>query len=340
MKQIFKLSLALLVLMLFINLNLAKAQNMERWIELTVTPGDSIQLNFSCSAENTVVMIESGNYNKTIIVGTDATGLKKYFADSDIMRVYGNVSDFNCSDNFNKITKVDVSHNTELKYLNCSYNSVSSLNLTGNTGLLHLDCHACMLTSLDVSTNTALKYLYCSDNSLTSLDISNNTALILLDCANNNLSTQAIDNIYCALLLREAVDEARIYPVNETSSSNHEIVIATNKENAKAKNWDVWYFFYNTEVPTIGNYNCESGIELIENNVAIYPNPANNILNITSEAQIESIEFYDILGKIVLSKAGVSATESSIDVSSLTRGIYILKLQTEKGIASYKIAIE
>ena len=209
--------------------------NENSWIELTVTPGDSIQLNFLCSAENTVVMIESGNYNKTIVVGTDAIGLKNYYADSTIMRVYGNISEFNCSDNISKVTKLDASHNTELVYLNCSFNSVSSLDVTGNTALIHLDCHACMLTSLDVSTNTALEKLYCSDNSLTSLDISNNTALILLDCSNNNLSTQAIDNIYCALPLREAADEARIYPVYETFSSNHEIVIATNKENAKAK---------------------------------------------------------------------------------------------------------
>ena len=314
--------------------------NENSWIELTVTPGDSIQLNFLCSAENTVVMIESGNYNKTIVVGTDAIGLKNYYADSTIMRVYGNISEFNCSDNISKVTKLDASHNTELVYLNCSFNSVSSLDVTGNTALIHLDCHACMLTSLDVSTNTALEKLYCSDNSLTSLDISNNTALILLDCSNNNLSTQAIDNIYCALPLREAADEARIYPVYETFSSNHEIVIATNKENAKAKGWNVWYFTNNTEVPTTGNYICESGIELMENNVAIYPNPAKNILNITSEEQIESIELYNILGKLVLSKAGVSATESTIDVSSFTHGIYILKLQTEKGAASYKISIE
>ncbi len=59
--------------------------------------------------------------------------------------------------------------------------------------------------------------------------------------------------------------------------------------------------------------------ELVEFNV--YPNPANSVLNIETSVEISKIEIYDILGKNVLS------TESTtIKLSSLRKGIYLLKI--------------
>jgi Leucine-rich repeat (LRR) protein len=80
---------------------------------------------------------------------------------------------------------LDVSSNTALEILGCSYNSLTSLNVSTNTALTTLNCSYNALTSLNISTNTALTTLYCYNNALTSLNISTNTALTTLNCYNN-----------------------------------------------------------------------------------------------------------------------------------------------------------
>ncbi|MFK7748274.1 MAG: T9SS type A sorting domain-containing protein [Kordia sp.] len=58
-------------------------------------------------------------------------------------------------------------------------------------------------------------------------------------------------------------------------------------------------------------------------NVSIYPNPTSNTLHIKGIPQIETVEIYSILGK----KIEVSITNSTtVDVSTLTNGIYFLKV--------------
>ena len=90
--------------------------------------------------------------------------------------------------NFLKLTSLDISRNTALKYLHCSNNQLTSLDVSNNTALTHLLCDSNPLKNLDVSKNTALTYLNCATNELTSLDVSNNAALIDLWCTNNQLT--------------------------------------------------------------------------------------------------------------------------------------------------------
>ena len=69
---------------------------------------------------------------------------------------------------------------------------------------------------------------------------------------------------------------------------------------------------------------------------SIYPNPANEILNIaaTKEIEVKSIAVYDILGQIVLALPNVKV--SKIDVSSLKTGNYFIKINSDKGSSSTK----
>ncbi|MCX8532282.1 T9SS-dependent choice-of-anchor J family protein [Chryseobacterium luquanense] len=63
-----------------------------------------------------------------------------------------------------------------------------------------------------------------------------------------------------------------------------------------------------------------------------YPNPVSDILNINSDSKIKSVKIYDLSGKNVL-----ETEKSSINVSGLTSGTYIVTAQTENGIQSSKI---
>ena len=159
----------------------------------------------------------------------------------------------------NPLSSLDVSHNTQLKELSCYSNSLSSLDVSKNTQLEILDCYSNQLTSLDVSKNTLLKSLDCYSNQLTSLDVSKNTQLTKLYCHGNNLSTQALDDIFCALPDRTGNTNGKIQPIFNSSSPNHATVLATNAQNAIAKNWKVQYYDGNVDITTTtGTYVCGS----------------------------------------------------------------------------------
>lgn len=70
----------------------------------------------------------------------------------------------------------------------------------------------------------------------------------------------------------------------------------------------------------------------------VYPNPVNNILNIDVQntIEVESMAIYDILGQLVIAIPNAKNI-SKIDVSKLTTGNYLLKMNTDKGTSSTKI---
>jgi hypothetical protein len=116
-----------------------------------------------------------------------------------------------------KLTNLDLSKNTALKSLNCSYNNITTLDLSMNTALTELDCFSnpllttlnltknkvlkilnyskcTSLVALDLSQNTALEKLYCFNNKLTFLDVSKNVALRELYCYNSQLAMLDVSN--------------------------------------------------------------------------------------------------------------------------------------------------
>ncbi len=156
----------------------------------------------------------------------------------------------------NRLTSLDVSKNTQLEILYCGRNQLSSLDVSHNTQLKELWCIGNQLTTLDVSKNTQLTVLNCNNNSLDSLDISHNTQLKELYCHSNNFTTATLDDIYCALPNRTGKEYGVIYPVYNSSSSNHATVLATNAANATFKNWKVQYSDGNIDITTTGSYVC------------------------------------------------------------------------------------
>ncbi|TCN55545.1 T9SS C-terminal target domain-containing protein [Flavobacterium circumlabens] len=69
----------------------------------------------------------------------------------------------------------------------------------------------------------------------------------------------------------------------------------------------------------------------------IYPNPAQNVLNISikNDATIKSIAVYDVLGQLVIAVPN-AVDVSTIDVSKLRTGNYILKIKTDNGTSGVK----
>ena len=221
----------------------------------------------------------------------------------------------------NTLSSLDVSHNTQLTALYCNKNNLSSLDVSQNTQLTSLDCSSNPLSSLDISQNTQLRELNCEDNKLSSLDISKNTKLKKLYCDGNNFSTQALDDIFCALPDRTGKENGVIRPVYNSSSSYNNTVLATNAQNATAKNWKVQYVD-NTDIPTTGKHKC-SATDIAEASaeqaLTLYPNPVADVLYLSATAR--TIRIYNVYGIEV-----AHATDTDrVEVSHLPAGIYTVK---------------
>jgi predicted outer membrane repeat protein len=67
-----------------------------------------------------------------------------------------------------------------------------------------------------------------------------------------------------------------------------------------------------------------------ETQVMVYPNPAQEVLNIQGVEIGSSIMLYDLMGKLVLQKV-CDSTITRLDVEHLTKGTYTLKIITKEG---------
>lgn len=70
--------------------------------------------------------------------------------------------------------------------------------------------------------------------------------------------------------------------------------------------------------------------------LSVYPNPTSSILNISSDNTIESIELYDIQGRI-LEKSFQNSNAVILDISNRQSGIYFLKITSDKGSKVEKV---
>jgi len=98
------------------------------------------------------------------------------------------------------------------------------------------------------------------------------------------------------------------------------------------------YFDFNPPIitNTVINTICEPTL-IIENitkeYLKIYPNPANDILNIESSLQIEELNLIDITGKKVITQTNIDKT-TSLDVRRLNTGLYFIHLTDVNGSVS------
>lgn len=100
-----------------------------------------------------------------------------------------------------------------------------------------------------------------------------------------------------------------------------------------------WYYTpandidYTTEIYNFFAGNT-SGIDENDNTVSIFPNPANYVLNVRGE-NVEQVRIYNAMGQQV-----ISTNEQSINVSQLSRGMYVVSALMKNGqTVNEKVAI-
>ncbi len=260
----------------------------------------------------------------------------------------------------NKLTHLDVSYNTALKGLNCnelsslylssdtalkaiycSYNQLDSLDVSHNINLETLVCYNNQLQHLKTGQNIELEAIWCSDNQLTQLRTKGCPKLSIIICGNNLFDTHALDVLYCDLPDRLDNDstQAIIYPVKDFEDTNYEEVLASNAQNARDKNWAVYYSistpdYYDTDIPTTGTYECtESITEAVYKPITIYPNPVTDILHIDTDAKEVKMQLHNLSGALVLEKTNCQY----ISLAHLPQGVYMLTVTTTQGVHTQKV---
>lgn len=88
----------------------------------------------------------------------------------------------------NSLSSIDVSRNTQLRFLYLQDNYFTEIDLSQSPKLWVLDLHSNQLTDIDLSGNSNLQFLYLNDNFLESIDISSNTDLVSLNLQTNDLT--------------------------------------------------------------------------------------------------------------------------------------------------------
>jgi hypothetical protein len=104
------------------------------------------------------------------------------------------------------------------------------------------------------------------------------------------------------------------------------------------------YIYFDFNLPIITNTAVTTVVDNLSINtfdfsqIKIYPNPVKNNLNIElpSGLFINSIALYNIQGK----RIRIFKNQNELDFSTVQKGFYILKLDTDKGMYNHKVIKE
>lgn len=264
----------------------------------------------------------------------------------------------------NQLLTLDVSQLANMTSLKCSNNPISNLDVTQNTALLQLECSGNGMSSLDVTQNPLLNYLLCSGNaftelnlsqnsmlahlntnncfSLATMDLSQNTSLTLLSCVNNQLTSLDLSQMTGLTYLNCNVNQLTSLNVRNGNNTNVTYFYAANNANLTCIEVDDEIYatsnWLDIDPQTSFSEDCSTlSISDIEQNesVMIYPNPTSEFINIIAPNQVESIDVFNLFGKRVQHLINTNR----IDVSLLHSGVYLVKVETNKGQLTKKVVV-
>lgn len=269
-----------------------------------------INTNGNAEIECTEAATFSGYINCSNLGISDLTGIEAFV----------NITALNCG--INQLTTLDISNNISLVSLGCAHNQLSTLDLSSNTALTIIGCGHNQFTGLDLSNNTALQSLYCANGLLTSLDLTANMALQELEANDNDLASLNLNNGNNTGITFLQLED------------NDLMCIQVDDAVYSSTNWTGVNFTFDPTV--VFSENCLSvGIDAQEEvEFNLYPNPANDVLNLQTDASINLINISDMAGRTVMTQSLSGATNTRLDVSSMESGVYLLTVTDMNGITT------
>ncbi|WP_146190730.1 T9SS type A sorting domain-containing protein [Polaribacter aquimarinus] len=93
-------------------------------------------------------------------------------------------------------------------------------------------------------------------------------------------------------------------------------------------------FNYSDEIE-ISSSGTASVDDVFNSKISIYPNPTRDLINISTSESILSVEIFNIIGKKVFSNSNLQ--NKKIDISNLSRGVYMMKFTNGTSFAIKRI---
>ncbi|QTD36562.1 T9SS type A sorting domain-containing protein [Polaribacter batillariae] len=187
--------------------------------------------------------------------------------------------------------------------------------------------------------NATYDSLILSDFDFEDVDNDNDLDLIIIGM---NSTSQTISNLYlndgsANFTLQSSVNFLTVHKGDvafaDVNNDNKKDILLSGKNISNNGSLDFIKLYMNQSTLSLQN-NASSRI-------SIFPNPANTLINIKLRPNpaIKKIVIYNILGEKVLEKNRIEKSEISIDISSLNKGVYLLKTIAEKQTISKKLIV-
>ncbi|MDD2634819.1 MAG: C10 family peptidase [Bacteroidales bacterium] len=122
-------------------------------------------------------------------------------------------------------------------------------------------------------------------------------------------------------LIDEYTSTNRPYSVDVWGGDKLYLIFETNSE-GQAEGWEAYYTTFTSDI----NDN-------MLDNISIYPNPANNNINITGITN-SNVAIYDIYGKLIKNYDKIDST--TLDISDMSAGIYFINVSNNDDIKTIK----
>ncbi|GAB6977052.1 hypothetical protein JCM15124A_19590 [Prevotella falsenii] len=220
--------------------------NDERCITLTVPAGQQSAYGIGADNDNTPVKIDWGDGELKEYTAKKTWTFVEGTTEGTQVKIYGDITYLNCESypdyaTDNKISAIDLTKNTKMKYIDLYFNRLKSIDVTNQPDLLYLDvsmneeiksvdvtkCPLLLqlkayglgeLKTIDVKNNPELQLINLKNTALENIDLANNGKLIQLNLTN------------CAVA---SIDVSHMAELRELYLSNNKIERIDLKNNTK-----------------------------------------------------------------------------------------------------------
>ena len=172
---------------------------------------------------------------------------------------------------------------------------------------------------------------------------------------NSSFYINSLSNTYLIQTIANPINGGSITGAGNINSSQNCTLTATSYSGYYFFNWtengnivstdSIYTFTVNSNRSLVANFNLIISVpEINDNNdIILYPNPANNYFNVCLNTEIDKntiIQVYDIFGKLIVSQISTNEALIKVNVEGFKKGVYyITVMQKDKRILTKKFIV-
>ena len=115
----------------------------------------AIEIKIQAASDGTLAWIDAGNGALAPVAANIAWSSFNIPLNSNTIKIYGNITGLDCSNNRPFLTGIDISNSPSLKDVRISRNFITNLNVSANPNLKNLECYETLIST------SVLNKLYC-----------------------------------------------------------------------------------------------------------------------------------------------------------------------------------